>query len=139
MDFTTDTLADGRGFRTLNIVDDFTREWFAIEGDRSLPGPLDPSWPHLVAPGRRALSLAPRPIPLMPAGEVELHFRHAELSRDAHPAPEKYREYANSGEVFGQVVACDPPRLRARWPRSTFASRAGSACRSVSLRIASRP
>jgi transposase InsO family protein len=26
MDFTVDTLADGRGFRTLNVVDDFTRE-----------------------------------------------------------------------------------------------------------------
>lgn len=38
MDFTTDTLADGRGFRTLNIVDDFTRECLAIEVDRSLPG-----------------------------------------------------------------------------------------------------
>jgi putative transposase len=37
MDFTTDTLADGRGFRTLNIVDDFTRECVAIEVDRSLP------------------------------------------------------------------------------------------------------
>ena len=31
-------LADGRGFRTLNIVDDFTRECVAIEVDRSLPG-----------------------------------------------------------------------------------------------------
>jgi putative transposase len=39
MDFVTDTLADGRGFRTLNIVDDFTRECVAIEVDRSLPGP----------------------------------------------------------------------------------------------------
>jgi putative transposase len=38
MDFTVDTLADGRGFRTLNIVDDFTRECVAIEVDRSLPG-----------------------------------------------------------------------------------------------------
>ena len=38
MDFTTDTLADGRAFRTLNIVDDFTRECVAIEVDRSLPG-----------------------------------------------------------------------------------------------------
>jgi putative transposase len=37
MDFTVDTLADGRGFRTLNIVDDFTRECVAIEVDRSLP------------------------------------------------------------------------------------------------------
>jgi transposase InsO family protein len=26
MDFTLDTLADGRTFRTLNIVDDYTRE-----------------------------------------------------------------------------------------------------------------
>jgi putative transposase len=38
MDFMADTLADGRGFRTLNIVDDFTRECLAIEVDRSLPG-----------------------------------------------------------------------------------------------------
>src|SRR4029453_15047679 len=38
MDFTADTLADGRHFRTLNIVDDFTRECVAIEVDRSLPG-----------------------------------------------------------------------------------------------------
>src|SRR5204863_5454890 len=38
MDFMVDTLADGRGFRTLNIVDDFTRECVAIEVDRSLPG-----------------------------------------------------------------------------------------------------
>jgi putative transposase len=39
MDFTTDTLADGRNFRTLNIVDDFTRECVPVEVDRSLPGP----------------------------------------------------------------------------------------------------
>jgi len=38
MDFTLDTLADGRAFRTLNIVDDYTRECLAIEVDRSLPG-----------------------------------------------------------------------------------------------------
>lgn len=38
MDFMLDTLADGRPFRTLNIVDDFTRQCVAIEVDRSLPG-----------------------------------------------------------------------------------------------------
>lgn len=38
MDFMRDTLADGRPFRTLNIVDDFTRECLASEVDRSLPG-----------------------------------------------------------------------------------------------------
>jgi putative transposase len=38
MDFTSDQLADGRSFRTLNVVDDFTRESLAIEADTSLPG-----------------------------------------------------------------------------------------------------
>jgi putative transposase len=38
MDFMLDTLGDGRGFRTFNIVDDYTRECVAIEVDRSLPG-----------------------------------------------------------------------------------------------------
>ena len=38
MDFMIDTLADGRGFQTLNVVDDFTKECVAIEVDRSLPG-----------------------------------------------------------------------------------------------------
>jgi putative transposase len=38
MDFITDTLADGRVIRALNIVDDFTRECRAIEVDTSLPG-----------------------------------------------------------------------------------------------------
>jgi putative transposase len=33
-----DTLADGRMFRTPNIVDDFTREAIAIEVGRSIPG-----------------------------------------------------------------------------------------------------
>jgi putative transposase len=38
MDFVSDGLADGRRLRTLNIVDDFTKECLAIEVDTSLPG-----------------------------------------------------------------------------------------------------
>ena len=38
MDFVSDALADGRVFRTLNIVDDFSRECVAIEVDTSLGG-----------------------------------------------------------------------------------------------------
>ncbi len=38
MDFVSDTLASGRSFRTLNILDDYTRECLAIEVDTSLPG-----------------------------------------------------------------------------------------------------
>jgi putative transposase len=38
MDFMADSLATGRGFRTLNVVDDFTRECLAIEVDTALSG-----------------------------------------------------------------------------------------------------
>lgn len=38
MDFVHDQLADGRCFRSLNIVDDFTRECAAIEVDTSISG-----------------------------------------------------------------------------------------------------
>jgi putative transposase len=33
MDFMSDGLANGRSFRTLNVLDDFNREGLAIEGD----------------------------------------------------------------------------------------------------------
>lgn len=38
MDFTLDVLWNGTRFRSLNIVDDYTRESLAIEVDTSLPG-----------------------------------------------------------------------------------------------------
>ncbi len=38
MDFVSDGLSNGRRFRTLNIVDDFSRECPVIEVDTSLPG-----------------------------------------------------------------------------------------------------
>jgi len=38
MDFTTDSFCDGRRFRTLNIIDDFSRECLGIEVDTSLSG-----------------------------------------------------------------------------------------------------
>ena len=37
MDFMHDQLQDGRGFRLLNVIDDFNREGLAIEVDFSLP------------------------------------------------------------------------------------------------------
>lgn len=37
MDFMSDALANGRRFRTLNIIDDYNREALAIEVDTSLP------------------------------------------------------------------------------------------------------
>jgi putative transposase len=38
MDFVADGLGDGRKFRSLNIVDDYSRECLAAEVDTSLPG-----------------------------------------------------------------------------------------------------
>ena len=38
MDFTSDQLADGRRFRTFNVVDDCTRECLAIRAERSISG-----------------------------------------------------------------------------------------------------
>ncbi len=37
MDYMTDSLWDGRKFRTLNIIDDFNRQVLAVEVDTSLP------------------------------------------------------------------------------------------------------
>ena len=37
MDFVSESIARGRSFRTLNIIDEFTREALAIEVDTSLP------------------------------------------------------------------------------------------------------
>jgi len=39
MDFMTDSLADGRKFRTFNVIDDYNREGLAIDADLSLPAP----------------------------------------------------------------------------------------------------
>ena len=58
MDFMRDTLADGRVFRTLNIVDDYTRECLAIEVDTSLPGErVVRVLERLVATGRQPLHI----------------------------------------------------------------------------------
>lgn len=38
MDFVSDTIAIGRRFRTLNVIDDYTRECLAIEVAYNLPG-----------------------------------------------------------------------------------------------------
>src|ERR1700751_6108134 len=38
MDFTHDSMANGRKFRTLNLMDGYSREALAIEVDTSLPG-----------------------------------------------------------------------------------------------------
>ena len=60
-DFVSDKLADGRSYRILTVVDQFTRECIALEADRSLHGS------HVVAALKRAIEergAAPRSITL---------------------------------------------------------------------------
>jgi putative transposase len=38
MDFASDKLADGRGFRILTVIDQFTRECVLLEAERSMSG-----------------------------------------------------------------------------------------------------
>ena len=58
-DFVSDKLADGRSYRILTVVDQFTRECIALEADRSLHGT------HVVATLKRAIEergTAPRSV-----------------------------------------------------------------------------
>lgn len=64
MDFVSDSLADGRGYRALNVLDDATRESLAIEVDTSLPAlrvcrVLDRLIQQRGAPGRLVLDNGP--------------------------------------------------------------------------------
>jgi putative transposase len=53
MDYVSDALMDGTRLRSFNVVDDFAREWLAIEVDTSIPGlratrvieRIAPTWP----------------------------------------------------------------------------------------------
>lgn len=86
---------------------------------RTLPGPIERVWAHLVDPEHRRRWLADGPIELRVGGHVELRFRNAELSRGDDRAPEKYRACENSGTTFGVVTRCEPPRLLAFTWRDT--------------------
>jgi transposase InsO family protein len=47
LDFLSDAFSDGRRFRILAVVDDFTRECLALVPDTSLPG-LSPAFQRLI-------------------------------------------------------------------------------------------
>ena len=64
LDFLSDAFSDGRRFRILAIVDDFTRECLALVADTSLPG-------RRVARELDALDCRARP-----SGDVRLRQRH---------------------------------------------------------------
>lgn len=89
----------------------------AVRLERLLPGPVERVWAWLTDPGLRRRWLAGGPMALHPGGAVELRFRHAGLSPDDGPVPERYREMHAHGHVLpGRVTVCEPPyRLAFTW------------------------
>lgn len=92
----------------------------AIRFERLLPGPIERIWVHLTQSDKRAQWLAAGPMDLRRGGEIELQFHNADLARNAgvadDRAPEHYRDYENSGQMFGRILICEPPsHLQFTW------------------------
>lgn len=79
--------------------------------ERLLPGPIERIWAYLTESEKRRKWLAAGPMDLRVGGAVELRFRHADLSPDIAPTPERFKAIENGHVVHGQVTRCDPPRL----------------------------
>lgn len=99
----------------------------AVRIERLLPGPIERVWAWLTDPELRRLWLAGGPMDLQAGGRVELRFRHAELSADDGPVPERYREVHARGHVLhGRITLCEPPhRLAYTWNDGEEASEVG--------------
>ncbi len=92
----------------------------AIRFERLLPGTIGRIWAYLTESDKRAQWLAAGPMDLQHSGEIELQFHNADLARNAgvadDRAPEHYRDYENSGQMFGRILICEPPhRLQFTW------------------------
>ncbi len=44
-------------------------------------------------------------------GQVDLHFKHADLSPHQEQIPDKYKQLENGAAFTGRVTRCQPPRL----------------------------
>ena len=77
---------------------------------RVLPGPIERVWAYLTESEKRGRWLASGPMELHVGGRVQLTFRNSDLSAQAEPPPDKYKEYEETG-FEGRVTRCDPPRL----------------------------
>lgn len=82
-----------------------------VRFERVLPGPIERLWAYLTESEKRGKWLAPGAMDLRVGGQVELKFRHADLSPQREVVPEKYRKHEQGGAVSGRITACDPPRL----------------------------
>jgi len=82
-----------------------------IRFQRLLPGPIDNVWSYLTDAKKRGEWLASGPMELRVGGKVSLRFKHAELSPNQAPPPEKYRKMDEEGHHAEETVTeFEPPR-----------------------------
>jgi uncharacterized protein YndB with AHSA1/START domain len=83
----------------------------AIRFERLLPGPVERVWAYLTESDKRGKWLANGAVEPRVGGQIELHFRHADLSPQKEPVPEKYKQYENGAGFTAEVTRWEPPRL----------------------------
>ncbi len=77
---------------------------------RVLPGPIERVWAYLTELDKRAKWLAAGAMELWVGGRVELNFRHADLSVQPEPIPERFEKHQGGHSQHGRITRCDPPR-----------------------------
>lgn len=100
VDFMSDTLRDGRRFRTFNVLEDFNREALAIEIDLNLPAPrvirvLDRIAEHRGYPEKLRCDNGPEFISIALAGWAEDHGVRLDFIKPGKPTQNSYVERFN--------------------------------------------
>lgn len=85
----------------------------SVRLERLLPGPIERVWAYLTDSKLRGQWLATGDMDLRIGGRVQLCFRHADLSPQPDPIPERYKSMENGHTSFGRITALDAPRLLA--------------------------
>ena len=100
VDCMSDTLRDGRRFRTFNVLEDFNREALAIEVDLNLPAPrvirvLDRIAEQRGYPDKLRCDNGPEFISIALAGWAEDHGVHLDFIKPGKPTQNSYVERFN--------------------------------------------
>jgi len=89
----------------------------AVRFERLLPGPIERVWAYLTESDKRGLWLARGAVEPRVGGQVEMNFRHSELSPLPDEIPAKYKSMEKGASATARVTRWEPPRLLAHsWP-----------------------
>ncbi len=78
---------------------------------RTLPGPIERVWEYLTDPAKRARWFAGGPMEPRVGGQIELFFRHENIS-PGEPVPEKFKHVQDPGfKMSAKVLRWEPPRV----------------------------